>query len=225
MVHQSYTNYGGKHMKITKFIHSCLLVEMPEPINRTVLFDPGMMSEEALNAHNFEYLDDIVITHEHGDHFYEPIIERMVKQFPDVRILGPEAVVAKLAEQGIAGIADPPEGMELFTSPHADVVPLFDHPAQIGVHYLDRFTHPGDSHQFKESKEILALPVQAPWGSTVDAVKLALELEPEHVIPIHDWHWSNEARSVMYDMLEGLFKQHGITFYKMETGRPIVIDV
>ena len=47
-------------MKITKFKHSCLMVEMPE---RTALFDPGVFSAEMLQAHTFEFLDDIIITH------------------------------------------------------------------------------------------------------------------------------------------------------------------
>lgn len=43
-------------MKITKFVHSCLLIEMPEPVNRTVLFDPGSFSEDALNIDKLEHL-------------------------------------------------------------------------------------------------------------------------------------------------------------------------
>lgn len=211
-------------MKITKFVHSCLLVEMPAPVDRTVLFDPGVMSDEALSAHNFQYLDDIVITHEHADHMSVPVIERLVRQFPEVRILAPESAVALLAQQGITAFVDPVDGLEIFTAPHEDLSPLGEPPQAIGVHYLDRFTHPGDSHSFTVAKEILALPVQAPWGSTVDAVNLAIELRPKHVLPIHDWHWSNEARVAMYDMLEGVFKQHGIAFYKLETGVPLVIN-
>jgi L-ascorbate metabolism protein UlaG (beta-lactamase superfamily) len=210
-------------MKITKFVHSCLLVEMPDPVNRTVLFDPGAMSEEALGNHKLEFLDDIVITHAHGDHFHLPVLQKLVEQFPDVRILAPTEVVEKLTVQGIKAQDTPPEGMTLFDAPHEDVEPMFPLPQEIGVHYLDKFSDPGDSHSFTETKEILALPVQAPWGSTINAVKLALELKPKHILPIHDWHWSDAARSGMYDQLEGLFKEHDITFHKLETGKAVVI--
>ena len=64
-------------MKVTKFVHSCLLVEMPAPINRTALFDPGAMSVDALEVDSLEYLDDIIITHEHGDHFHLPLIKQL----------------------------------------------------------------------------------------------------------------------------------------------------
>jgi L-ascorbate metabolism protein UlaG (beta-lactamase superfamily) len=212
-------------MKITKFVHSCLLVEMPEPVNRTVLFDPGIMSEEALNAHQFEFLDDIVITHMHPDHFHVPVIKKLVEQFPDVRILAPEEVTEKLKAENIEAQTTPPEGMELFDAPHEEVEPMFPLPQEIGVHYLDKLTDPGDSHSFTETKEILALPVQAPWGSTLSAVRLALKLKPKHILPIHDWHWSDAARTGMYDQLEGLFAEQGITFHKLETATPVVIEV
>ena len=53
-------------MKITKFVHSCLLVETPV---RVALFDPGTMSEKALKAADISRLDDIFITHIHQDHY------------------------------------------------------------------------------------------------------------------------------------------------------------
>jgi L-ascorbate metabolism protein UlaG (beta-lactamase superfamily) len=212
-------------MKITKFVHSCLLVEMPEPVNRTALFDPGMMSTEALKNHNFEYLDDIIITHSHGDHFDPGTIKWLVEKFPDVRITAPTEVVEALAKEGIKASDKPSQGIVFFDSPHEEVRPVFPQPQQIGVHYLDLLSHPGDSHSFKETKRILALPVTAPWGSNIRAVNLALELKPEHILPIHDWHWSDQARQASYDSMEKVFADNNITFYKLETGVPVVIDI
>ena len=211
-------------MKITKYVHSCLLVEMPDPVNRTVLFDPGGMSEQALDVSKLAFLDDIVITHSHGDHLSIKLMKQLVEKFPEVRILSTAEVVSMLAEQGITATTTPAEGLELFESPHEDVSPLFPVPPEIGVHYLDVFTDPGDSHHFASSKQILALPVTAPWGSLINAARLALDLKPQYIIPIHDWHWSDAARTGAYDMLEGVFKEQGITFLKPETGVPMVIN-
>src|SRR5436309_13869266 len=105
-------------MKITKLVHSCLLVEMPEPVNRTVLFDPGMMSTVDVDA--LEYLDDIVITHEHGDHMDADTIKKLVEKFPKVRILSTASACKQLAEQGITATTEPPEGISLFESQHED---------------------------------------------------------------------------------------------------------
>jgi L-ascorbate metabolism protein UlaG (beta-lactamase superfamily) len=210
-------------VKITKFVHSCLLVEVAD---RTAIFDPGMMSESALDVDKLEFLDDIIITHNHADHFSVPLIKKLVAKFPQVHITAPKQVVDQLAQEGIRASSEPSEGVVFFDSPHENVKPLFPEvPEEIGVHYLDTFTDPGDSHSFHETKAIVALPVQAPWGSTINAIKLALELKPQYVIPIHDWHWSDAAREQMYGMLEKVFAEHDITFYKMQTGEPVVIDI
>ena len=212
-------------MKITKFVHSCLLVEMPAPINRTALFDPGLMSEEALKIDELLYLDDIIITHEHGDHISMKLVKQLVAKFPEVRITSTAAVVKQLAEAGFSATDQPSDGIVLFNAPHESVVPLWPQPEAIGVHYLDKLTHPGDSHSFSETKIVLALPVTAPWGSTIAAVNLAIELKPKFIVPIHDWHWRDLARIQMYEGLEQAFAKVGITFLKFEDGQPIVIDV
>ncbi len=211
-------------MKITKLVHSCLLVEMPAPINRTALFDPGVMSEQAVDVDSLEYLDNIVITHAHPDHMSIPLIQKLVNKFPDARITGSSEVISALAEQSIVAVREETPGIVFFASPHEDVQPLFPQPAdEIGVHYLDTLTHPGDSHSFTETKAILALPMTAPWGATTRAVSLALSLHPQFIIPIHDWHWRDEVRQQMYDSLEKLFAEHDIRFYKPIDGEPFVI--
>ena len=210
-------------MKITKFIHSCLLVEMPAPVNRTALFDPGIMSEPALDVNKLEFLDNIIITHNHADHMSIPLIKKLVAKFPEVRITATPEAVGQLAAEGIDSVSEETPGIVFFDSPHESVIPMFPTPQEIGVHYLDRLTHPGDSHSFTETRAVLALPVTAPWGSTVRAVNLALELRPKYIIPIHDWHWRDEARKQTYDNLEKLFVEHGIVFLKPETGLAVVI--
>jgi L-ascorbate metabolism protein UlaG (beta-lactamase superfamily) len=212
-------------MKITKLVHSCLLVEMPEPVSRTVLFDPGSMSREIIEQHDFKYLDDIVITHNHGDHMDIDLIKQLVAKFPEMRILATAQAIDQLKEQGIEATNIAPEGLKIFDSEHAPTEPLVTTPQQHGIHYLNALTHPGDSHTFGETMPILALPVQAPWGATVNAVKLALELKPQYIIPIHDWHWSNDARASMYEKLEAIFKQNKITFIKPVNGEPFTIEL
>jgi L-ascorbate metabolism protein UlaG (beta-lactamase superfamily) len=212
-------------VKITKLVHSCLLVEMPAPVNRTALFDPGMMS--TVDVDSLEYLDDIIITHSHGDHFDLELLKKLVAKFPDVHITAPDDVVEQLNIESIPATSAASDGVVLFDSPHEAIRPFIpaDPPLEIGVHFLDKLSHPGDSHSFGETKSVLALPVQAPWGSTVDAVKLAIELKPKYIVPIHDWHWSDDGRAYMYDQMEQDFAKEGITFLKVVNGEPFVLDV
>jgi len=209
-------------MKITKFVHSCLLVEMPD---RTALFDPGSFS--TVDVDRLEYLDDIFITHSHGDHMDIGLIQKLVAKFPEVRITTTPEIVEILAGQGIMASNQAPEGVSFFDSPHEVIRPFFDAdpPQEIGVHYLGKLSHPGDSHSFTETMPVLALPVQAPWGSPNAAVKLGLELKPQYIIPIHDWHWSDAARESSYASMEKIFGDQGITFVKTVNGEPFMLDV
>lgn len=83
--------------------------------------------------------------------------------------------------------------------------------------------HPGDSFDFKTSSEILTLPITAPWGSTTRAVEKAMELKPKVIIPIHDWHWKDEAWKQFYSLLQGVFEKEGIDFKKLENNQIIEV--
>lgn len=209
-------------LKVTKFVHACLLVETPD---RVAIFDPGSMSETALDPGKLTRLDDIFITHVHGDHMSVPLIKQLIAKFPAVRITTTDEAVKQLATEGIKATATPPAGVSFFDSPHESVAPLFGQPPQeIGIHYLDTLSDPGDSHSFHETKAVLALPITGPWGSTIKALNLALELKPKHVLPIHDWHWNEQARAQTYGMFERVLGERGITFHKLATGQPVDID-
>jgi L-ascorbate metabolism protein UlaG (beta-lactamase superfamily) len=204
-------------MRVTKFVHSCLLVETAD---RTVLFDPGAMTE-GLDPGNLSRLDDIFITHIHGDHMDISLIKQLLAKFPTARITSTNEVVQALAAEGVKATTTPPAGVELFESPHENVKPVFPQPENTGFHYLDSLTDPGDSHSFSETKAVLALPITAPWGAHIRAINLALELKPKHVLPIHDWHWSDAARQGSYDAAERILGEQGITFHKLQTGQPV----
>ncbi len=209
-------------MEITKFVHACLLVKTDD---RVGLFDPGVMSKDALDVDQIQRLDDIIITHHHADHLSIDIVRELAKRFPGVVISAPSEVVAMLGREGLTATDLPTPGLEFFDSPHESVKPMFPQPQEIGVHYLDLITHPGDSHSFTETKAILALPITGPWGSSVRALNLALELKPQYVIPIHDWHWRDEACLQAYDNFEKILAEQGITFLKPETGQILTIDL
>ncbi len=208
-------------MKITKFVHACLLVEGEQ---RVGLFDPGVYSYPAFDIAKLAKLDDILITHNHQDHIYMPFVKDLVAKFPNTRITAPSEVVDQLKSEGISATSSQSEGIRFFNSPHESTEPLFPIPQEIGIHYLDKISHPGDSHSFNETKEILALPMTAPWGASIKALNLALELKPKYVIPIHDWHWHEEARKGMYQGFKNFLEKQGISFFEAETGQPIDIN-
>jgi L-ascorbate metabolism protein UlaG (beta-lactamase superfamily) len=210
-------------MKITKYIHSCLLVESDD--GRVAVIDPGSMSYDAFDFDKLETLNEILITHIHQDHMHIPFIEKLLDKFPKAKVVGPQDVVDELIKVGIEATTKVPDGVELFDAPHEEVAPLFPRPDEYGYHYLGVLSDPGDSHSFTETKEILALPITAPWGSSIKAINLAIELKPKHVIPIHDWHWSEIAQQGMYSTFEKVLKEYDIEFHSPVTGKPINIDI
>lgn len=204
-------------MRITKYVHSCLLVETPA---RVGIIDPGIYSWQSglLDITALERLDDIVITHEHSDHMYLPFITALLARFPGVTVVTTPAVAGQLGSHGIVAGHTSTAQIELFTAPHESTRPLWPPPQSTGVHYLGVLTHPGDCHHFAPSKEVLALPVTAPWGTIMRAAELVLELRPKYVIPIHDWQYRDEARQAVYDNLEHFFGEQNIVFIKPRNG-------
>ena len=87
-------------MKISKHLHSCLLVEEQ---GKTLLFDPGIFTyqEKALDLSKLEKLDYILITHDHPDHMHLPFLQELITKFPSAKIITNNAIVEPLAKQNI----------------------------------------------------------------------------------------------------------------------------
>ncbi len=209
-------------MKITKYVHSCLLVEEK---GKTALIDPGnyTFQSKALDLRYIEKLDFVLITHEHADHLHIPFLKEILAQFPEVVVITNPSVVLLLEHEGIHSSS---QGNTFVGTKEASHEKIFSDMAPPNVLFdvFSRLTHPGDSFGFSETREILALPVQAPWGSTTQAVEKALGLAPKIIIPIHDWHWRDEARKAMYERLALYFKERGIEFRGLETGQAFEIE-
>ena len=207
-------------MRLTKYVHSCLLVETLEA---TVLFDPGKFSwdSQLLDIGRLPKLDYIVITHEHSDHYELEFVKALAQKFPGIPIITNPELAPKISASGISNslITDNKDGFEIFKAPH-EPLPL-DMPvvSNIGVHF-NRLTHPGDAFDFSETREILALPLTAPWGSVTQALDAAVRLKPKIVMPVHDWHWHELARQQMYGMSQSLLEPKGIKFIVPENGQP-----
>jgi hypothetical protein len=106
--------------------------------------------------------------------------------------------------------------------PHEEIL-FFPVPENVKFTLFGKLTHPGDSFHFTSQTDILAMPMTAPWGSMVEAMKKVIELKPKVVIPIHDYHLKDEAIEAFYPRIGDLFKQHGIDFKQIKTGEKIDI--
>ncbi len=82
-------------MKITKYAHSCLLLEVD---GAKILTDLGSWNPEVPEVSD---LNAILITHEHADHFDIEKLKTMLSNNPQAKLITHAAVGAKPQEAGI----------------------------------------------------------------------------------------------------------------------------
>ena len=209
-------------MKISKHVHSCLLVEDQ---GKTVLIDPGeyTAAAKALDFSLLEKLDQILLSHEHADHFYLPFLKEILAKFPNTPIITNSSIVEILKNENIEAVSVGNDFVEVEEAPHEHVFGVPQMPKNTLFKVFGKLTHPGDSEHYELKTEVLALPVQAPWANTTKTVERALELKPKVIIPIHDWHWNEAARAGLYSRFVDFFGQNGIEFKPLKTGEVVEI--
>jgi L-ascorbate metabolism protein UlaG (beta-lactamase superfamily) len=209
-------------MMITKYHHACLLVQHD---GKVVLIDPGNYTADSgqFDPQSLTQLDGVVYTHEHQDHLYVPFLQKILQKFPNVPIVANDSIKGILAKENISTASSLPDWVTQEDAAHEPLVPGMAMCPNISYTVFGKLTHPGDSLHFTKTAEVLALPVTAPWGSMTQAITKALEVKPKVIVPIHDWHWKDEARRGMYGMMKGLFEKSGIDFRVIESSEPITL--
>jgi L-ascorbate metabolism protein UlaG (beta-lactamase superfamily) len=210
-------------MRLTKFGHSCLLVEDG---GARVLLDPGSFSEgfETLGG-----LTAVCLTHQHVDHLDPERVRLLLDRSPGVRVVSDEGSAEALAEAGadVEVVHDGDElalgglALRVIGRDHAAVHP--DVPVIPNVGYLlgGRLFHPGDSLTVPgEPVEVLAVPAGAPWLRLADAVDYLRGVRPRVAVPVHEKLLSAAGIGAHYRQLEQLGGQ-GVAFTVLDDGRPV----
>ncbi len=214
-------------MKLTKFVHACVLVEDDQHV---ALFDPDNFTwgSKTFPIDSLSKLDYIFITHTHGDHFSLEFVQALVKKFPEVTIFTTNEVAQNLKENGIMNVFTSSKGnVEVVEAPHENMTPLLGHPnnQNVAITFNNKVTHPGDSFQISKTAPILLLPIDGPWGSTADAAVLIEKVKPKFVLPIHDHMYTDQWRDMSYDWVETACRQHGVTFIRPTSAKAIEVNL
>ncbi|MEK7174552.1 MAG: MBL fold metallo-hydrolase [Patescibacteria group bacterium] len=176
-------------MRITKFGHSCLLVEEG---GARIMLDPGSYSTGQNDAKD---VDAILITHEHQDHLSPDSLKAVLKNSPNAKVFANKGVGAVLQKEGIAftivegGTKFEVKGVtvEAVGRDHAVIHPSMPAIRNTGYIIADRLLCPGDALTNPgRPVEILALPVVAPWVKSAEVIDYALAVKPRVCFPIHD---------------------------------------
>ena len=209
-------------MKITKFGHSCLLVEEGEV---RMLTDIGSWNEtpEVTGLHA------ILITHEHADHFDLPKLKELMARNPDAEIITHSHVGARLDEAGIAYTTIAPgerieiQGVpiESYGTDHAIIYGDTSPCVNTGYLIAEKLFMPGDAlHDIPPRPvEILALPTGGPWLKIGEAIDYAKAVKPRVAFPIHDAMYTETyLRTAIPRWFTSNLESSGITFVNLLAG-------
>ncbi len=211
-------------MRISKFIHSCLLVEKG---GDRLLFDPGKFSfvEGRVKPEQFTGIAAIMLTHFHPDHVETEALKKIVTGNPGAVVLTNTEAQKKLAEAGVhAEVLESGTRevggfrLEAFAAAHA---PILGSEAPQNTAYVvdDVLLNPGDSFAEtlfeKAGVRVLALPVMAPWSTELGVAEFVKRMRPQRVLPVHDGQAKDFFLKQRYDVFEKYFSQEGIRFERM----------
>ena len=175
-------------MRVTKYEHSCLLVEDDDV---RILTDPGELTHGFVNLTG---LSAILVTHQHFDHIDLERIAPLLGRNPTAALYADEATAALLSERDIPAQTarqgdrlDVGVEVTVYGGEHAVIHPEIPVVPNVGYLIGGRFFHPGDSFTVPDAPvEVLGLPTAAPWLKASEAIDYLRAVAPRMAIPIHE---------------------------------------
>ncbi len=176
-------------MRITKFGHSCFMLEKE---GEKLLIDPGAFCfiEGILKPEDIPTPDVVLITHTHLDHCDPAALKKIIKK--QTLVLANHEVCEVLAENKIP--CEEISGGHTRSVHDFDIhaincqhVPIFAKLPENTAFLIDgTFLHPGDSTTIHGIDcRVVLLPI-GPYASPIESAKMARLLMPDIVIPCHD---------------------------------------
>ncbi len=208
-------------MKISKYLHSCLVFEQDD---YKLLIDPGnfTFAEGLIKPQQFADVNSIIITHIHPDHLDIENLALIVK-LSGAPVLANKQVGEKLTAANIPfellcngkqflG----PFKLEVFTVTHELILdnPL---PQMTGLLINDKVLHPVDSMADDLLKykgvELLIMVTMAPFANEPRIAAFADKLQPKQILPVHDGYAKEFFIKQRYDAYTKHFDKLGIKFH------------
>jgi L-ascorbate metabolism protein UlaG (beta-lactamase superfamily) len=209
-------------MKITKFGHCCLLIEMK---GLRILTDPGNYSTK---QNEIKDIDVVLITHEHQDHLHIESLKTVLRNCPEAIVVTGGGVGKILEKDGIrydilgngskrkyGGVL-----LEGYGEKHAEIYSTVNPVENIGYFIDNTLFYPGDAFTDPgKDIDILALPVAGPWMKISEAIEYALKLRPDKAFPVHDGNL--KSFGIAHRLPNEILNREGIKFIVLEEGKEI----
>lgn len=189
-------------MRITRYGHSCLLVEDGDA---RLLLDPGTFSS---GFEDLQGLTAVLVTHQHADHLDDARLRPLLAANPDARLHVDEGSAEQLAGLPLtvvhAGdVLDLGVQVDVLGDRHAVIHPDIPGIPNVGYLFAERFFTPGDALTVPPGPvEVLGLPTAAPWLKAAEAVDMLRAVAPRTAFPVHDAVLA--APAIWYGLFDGL---------------------
>ncbi len=202
-------------MKITRYFQSCLLIEEG---GARILIDPS--GQESQDSAKFGKLDAVLYTHEHGDHFDDQLAEKLKTEGAALyanastakQMKSPPNVASDGQEFEAGGIK-----IKAIELPHCLLWDGSKSAQNTGYLVAGKLFHPGDGKELAGLQvDILALPINGPDISLLDAFNFAKQLASKEILPIHyDYLGGNP------EVFANIGKGMGLSVHPLEIGESI----
>jgi L-ascorbate metabolism protein UlaG (beta-lactamase superfamily) len=212
-------------MRISKFIHSCVLIEEADS---RILFDPGKFCfvEGLVQPGQFQDLTAILLSHGQPDHLDAGSLRKILDANPQAELLTNKPTATELASSGIrASLFEEGErtiGDFRVTAVAALHAPILggEPPSNTAFLVNDMVLSPGDSFSSAldrfASTPVLLLPIMAPWEGELEMWAFAQRMRPQVVIPVHDGQAKPFFVDHRYEFLAEEFDKVGIRFISLK---------
>jgi L-ascorbate metabolism protein UlaG (beta-lactamase superfamily) len=208
-------------MKVTKYAHSCVLVE---DHGLALMFDPGAYSEL---PEELPFVDIVLITHKHFDHLNVDNLSLLAHKNPAIKIVCNSEVAAEIAQLDFnLEIVEQGQSLELdnlvveaFGKDHAVIHASMPTIANTGYLINQKLWYPGDNLTvLPKPAEILLLPIVAPWSKISETMDFVAASSAQVVIPVHDGFL--KFGGPFYSMMKQWCTDRGMQFYEEINYKP-----
>lgn len=211
-------------MKLTKFDHSCIVVEKD---GARLICDPVEFGTPLPELDN---VVAIIVTHKHGDHLQPERISAILDRNPEAQILTTADAVEEFDRATVVRAGDNVNlsGFELrfFGKDHSEIVPGEVPCENIGVVIDDIIVNPGDSFDVPEDlaqPEVLLVPSAAPWCKISESMTYLEAVRPKIAVPIHNALLSEFGDGVYNNWLRAACQKIGSEFAPLSSGESIIL--
>jgi L-ascorbate metabolism protein UlaG (beta-lactamase superfamily) len=206
---------------IKRITDSCLIVTTDAG---ATMFDPGFHAIEtgAVDLEGVGDIQQVLITHEHGDHVSPEFVGWIIDRNADVTVYGNQNVADILAKHDIAVMTGIPPGTSAEDVTH-ETTPMGTAPPNRSWTIDGVLTHPGDSYGPTTTAPVLALGLLTPWGSTTKSLEFARNLAPQQAIPVHDFYLSDLGRKWIYGVAKSVLAKDNIDVVTLDWGESYTV--